>query len=132
MPRNGKRYRDAAKGFDRLTPYPSGQALELIKTYGADRVVWGTDCLWWGSPQWVIDAMKRFQISDEFCEKFGYEKITREDKQKIFANNAAQIYGIDLDAQMKTLPRDMIAQARDAYIRAGGTRENKAYGWVKA
>ena len=36
-----------------------------IKYYGSDHVVWGTDCLWWGSPQWGIDALKRFQISDE-------------------------------------------------------------------
>ena len=27
-----------------------------IKHYGVDHVLWGTDCLWWGSPQWVIDA----------------------------------------------------------------------------
>jgi predicted TIM-barrel fold metal-dependent hydrolase len=25
-----------------------------IKYYGSDHVVWGTDCLWWGSPQWVL------------------------------------------------------------------------------
>ena len=55
-----------------------------IKHYGADHVIWGTDCLWWGSPQWVIDAFKRFQISDELCEKFGYKKLTKEDKAKIF------------------------------------------------
>ncbi|MEX0677733.1 MAG: amidohydrolase family protein, partial [Pirellulales bacterium] len=24
-----------------------------VKTYGADHVIWGTDCLWWGSPQWA-------------------------------------------------------------------------------
>ncbi|HEX2152399.1 MAG TPA: 50S ribosomal protein L1 [Acidimicrobiia bacterium] len=30
---HGKRYTDAAKGFDRLTPYPAGQALELVKTF---------------------------------------------------------------------------------------------------
>src|SRR5262245_3210149 len=39
-----------------------------VKYYGVDHVIWGTDCLWWGSPQWVIDAFKRFQISDELCE----------------------------------------------------------------
>ncbi|HLU53075.1 MAG TPA: 50S ribosomal protein L1 [Acidimicrobiia bacterium] len=33
MPRRGKRYRDAAKGYDRLTPYPAAQALELVKTF---------------------------------------------------------------------------------------------------
>jgi uncharacterized protein len=62
-----------------------------IQTYGVDHVVWGTDCLWWGSPQWCIDAFKRFQISDELCEKFGYRKLTREDKAKIF--------GISMDAR---------------------------------
>ena len=40
-----------------------------IKHYGADHVVWGTDCLWWGSPQWAIEAFKRFQISDEFVRE---------------------------------------------------------------
>ncbi len=54
-----------------------------IKYYGADHVVWGTDCIWWGSPQWIIDSFKRFQICDEICERFGYEKITKEDKAKI-------------------------------------------------
>jgi large subunit ribosomal protein L1 len=33
MPQRGKRYRDAAKGYDRLTPYPAAQALELVKTF---------------------------------------------------------------------------------------------------
>ena len=61
-----------------------------IKHYGVDHVIWGTDCLWWGSPQWVIEAFKRFQISDELCEKFGYAKLTKEDKAKIFGLNAAQ------------------------------------------
>jgi hypothetical protein len=50
-----------------------------IKHYGVDHVIWGTDCLWWGSPQWVIDAFKRFQISDDLCDKFGYKKLTKED-----------------------------------------------------
>ena len=66
-----------------------------IKYFGADHVVWGTDCIWWGSPQWMIDYMKRFQISDELCERFGYAKITKEDKAKIFGENAARIWGID-------------------------------------
>ncbi|HZN12174.1 MAG TPA: amidohydrolase family protein [Blastocatellia bacterium] len=81
-----------------------------IKHYGADHVIWGTDCLWWGSPQWGIDAFKRFQISDEFCEKFGYKKLTKEDKAQIFGLNAARLYNIDVKAQ----------------------RSNAAYGWVRA
>lgn len=103
-----------------------------IKTYGADHVIWGTDCLWWGSPQWSIDAFKRFQISDEFCEKFGYSKITREDKARIFGLNAAKIYGINVKEKRNPVSPDIIAQARTSYENAGLLRENAAYGWVRA
>src|SRR5258706_16467297 len=63
-----------------------------IKYFGSDHVIWGTYCLWWGSPQCGIHAFKRFQISDETCERLGYTKITKEDKAKIFSFNAAKIY----------------------------------------
>jgi hypothetical protein len=103
-----------------------------VKVYGVDRVVWGTDCLWWGSPQWVIDAFKRFQISDELCEKFGYRKLTPEDKAKIFGLNAARIYGIDVKARREALPKDALERLKTAYLDRGGRRENAAYGWVRA
>ena len=103
-----------------------------IKHYGADHVVWGTDCLWWGSPQWGIDAFKRFQISDEFCEKFGYKKITKEDKAKIFGLNAARLYSIDVKARRNAIPGDGLEKAKLAYLDAGGARQNAAYGWVRA
>jgi hypothetical protein len=103
-----------------------------IKTYGADHVVWGTDCLWWGSPQWAIDAFKRFQITDEFCEKFGYKKLTKEDKAKIFGLNAAKLYKVDVKAKRKALPADALDKLKLAYLDRGGQRENAAYGWVRA
>ena len=70
-----------------------------IKHYGADHVVWGTDCLWWGSPQWAIEAFKRFDISDEFVEKFGYAKISKADKAKILGLNAAKLYDIEVPSE---------------------------------
>jgi predicted TIM-barrel fold metal-dependent hydrolase len=103
-----------------------------IKAYGADHVIWGTDCLWWGSPQWVIDAFKRFQISDEICEKFGYPKLTKEDKAKIFGQNAAKIYGVDLNAKRNAFPKDTLSHFKTAYLEGGGRRDNAAYGWVRA
>src|SRR5262249_2060225 len=99
-----------------------------IKYYGADRVIWGTDCLWWGSPQWVIDAFKRFQISDEICEKFGYKKITKEDKARIFGLNAARVYGLDVKAKRNALPADTLTRLKTAYVDRGGQRSNGAYG----
>jgi hypothetical protein len=103
-----------------------------IKHYGADHVVWGTDCLWWGSPQWGIDAFKRFQISDEFCEKFGYKKITKEDKAKIFGLNAAKLYQVNVKAKRNALPADALEKIKIAYLEHGGQRSNAAYGWVRA
>ncbi len=103
-----------------------------IKYYGADHVVWGTDCLWWGSPQWVIDAFKRFQISDELCDKFGYAKLTKEDKAKIFGLNAAKIYGVDVNAKRNALPADAFTKFKTTYLQEGGHGLNAAYGWVRA
>jgi predicted TIM-barrel fold metal-dependent hydrolase len=103
-----------------------------VKYYGSDHVIWGTDCLWWGSPQWIIDAFKRFQISDEMCEKFGYSKLTKEDKAKIFGLNAAKIYGIDVHAKRNPLPKDALSRLKVAYLEGNPQRENAAYGWVRA
>ncbi|HSE38167.1 MAG TPA: amidohydrolase family protein, partial [Blastocatellia bacterium] len=103
-----------------------------IKYYGSDHVVWGTDCLWWGSPQWGIDALKRFQISDEMCEKFGYKKITKEDKAKIFGLNAAKLYNINVKTKRKALTSDALEKMKIAYVEGGGQRSNAAYGWVRS
>jgi predicted TIM-barrel fold metal-dependent hydrolase len=103
-----------------------------VKHYGVDHVIWGTDCLWWGSPQWAIDAFKRFQISNEMCEKFGYKKLTKEDKKKIFGLNAAKLYKVDVKATRKAFPADTLNQLKTAYVERGGLRNNAAYGWVRA
>lgn len=102
-----------------------------VKTYGVDHVIWGTDCLWWGSPQWVIDSFKRFEMKDEICERFGYPKLTKEDKAKIFGLNAARVYGIDPAATRNPLPGDAIDRLRTAYEAGGGQRDNAAHGWVR-
>lgn len=103
-----------------------------IKTYGVDHVIWGTDCLWWGSPQWVIEAFKRFQISDELCNKFGYKKLTKEDKAKIFGLNAARVFKVDVKKKRNPLPGDALDRIKAAYLDDGGTRDNYAAGWVRA
>ncbi len=103
-----------------------------IKYYGSDHVVWGTDCLWWGSPQWAIDAFKRFQIPDDMCAKFGYKKITTDDKKKILGLNAAKLYNVNVKAKRNALPADALDKLKTAYLDHGGQRENAAYGWVRA
>ena len=103
-----------------------------IKHYGVDRVLWGTDCIWWGSPQWCIDAFKRFQISDELCDKFGYSKLTKADKARIFGLNAAELYGIDPSASRKAIREDDLAALKAEYADRGIEPDNAAHGWVRA
>ena len=38
---------------------------QLLKFMGEDRVVFGSDAVWYGSPQWQIEAFWRFQIPEE-------------------------------------------------------------------
>ncbi len=76
--------------------------------------------------------MKRFQISDELCEKFGYEKVTKQDKANIFGLNAAKIYGFDPNEKLKAIPGDRLSELKAAYLENGGKRDNAAHGWVRA
>ena len=68
---------------------------KLLKHVGEDNVVWGTDCLFYGSPQPQIQAFRAFHISDEFQERYGYPALTKELKAKVLGLNAARLYGIE-------------------------------------
>jgi hypothetical protein len=39
---------------------------KLLVTFGEDRILWGTDCIWFGSPQDQIQAFRAFEISPEY------------------------------------------------------------------
>ena len=71
---------------------------KLIRRMGEDNVVWGTDSIWFGSPQPIIDAFRTFQIPPAMCEEFGYAPITDAVRAKILGENAARVYAIDLEA----------------------------------
>ena len=47
----------------------------LIKGLGADHVIWGTDSLWYGSPQWQIEAMRRLEIPEDMQKKHGFKPL---------------------------------------------------------
>jgi predicted TIM-barrel fold metal-dependent hydrolase len=68
---------------------------KLLKHVGEDRVVWGTDSIWFGTPQDQIQAMRTFQISDELQERHGYPALTDEIKAKIFGINSSRLYGVE-------------------------------------
>ena len=69
---------------------------KLLVQFGEDRVVWGTDSIWYGSPQDQIEAFRAFQITPEFQERYGYPELTTEVKAKILGLNSARLYGVEV------------------------------------
>jgi predicted TIM-barrel fold metal-dependent hydrolase len=68
---------------------------KLLKYVGEDNVIWGTDCLFYGSPQDQIQALRSFGISNEFQDRYGYPELTKQIKDKILGLNGARLYGVD-------------------------------------
>jgi predicted TIM-barrel fold metal-dependent hydrolase len=66
----------------------------LLATLGPSRVVWGTDCVWYGSPQPLIDAFRAFTIPESMRAEFGYPELTRAVKEQILGTNAQVLYDI--------------------------------------
>jgi hypothetical protein len=71
---------------------------KLMLWVGEDNILWGTDSVWYGPTQPLVDSLRVFQIPDELCEQYGYTKLTPEIRAKILGGNAARFYGIDLEA----------------------------------
>jgi predicted TIM-barrel fold metal-dependent hydrolase len=105
---------------------------QIIRAFGSDHVLWGTDCIWWGSPQWLIEAFRRFQIPASLQEKFGYQPITPRDREKIFGLNLAKLFKVDVRAARKALPDDAFTKMKLAYENAGADPSITQYGWVRA
>lgn len=69
---------------------------KLLVHVGPDNILWGTDSIWYGSPQDQIQAFRAFSISDQLQEQHGYPALTDEVKRKILGGNAMRLYGIDV------------------------------------
>jgi predicted TIM-barrel fold metal-dependent hydrolase len=91
---------------------------KLLKHIGEENVLYGSDCIWYGSPQDQIQAFRTFQISEELQEKHGYPKMTPALRARIFGLNACKPYGIDVDEVLKRAQNDEIERRRAEYRRA--------------
>ena len=79
---------------------------QLMKFMGPDRIVFGSDSVWYGSPQWQIDALWRFQIPEDLRKKYGYPELTQDAKRKILGLNSAKLYGVNAKQEFKLVPKD--------------------------
>jgi predicted TIM-barrel fold metal-dependent hydrolase len=76
-------------------PTQAAHALgKLLRAVGEDNVLWGTDSIWYGSPQDQIQAFRAFQIAEALRERHGYPLLTPRLREKIFGWNATKPYGI--------------------------------------
>jgi predicted TIM-barrel fold metal-dependent hydrolase len=138
--------------FPTLAAHIMGQ---LMKFMGPDRIVFGSDSVWYGSPQWQIDALWRFQIPEDMRKKYGYPELTQDAKRKILGLNSAKLYGIDtagdlqqrfsavpadyaqrMSAELKKtleLPgfqSDNMSRMREQYADIGAEPSHTRYGWI--
>jgi hypothetical protein len=88
---------------------------KLLKHCGPDNVLWGTDSIWYGSPQDQIQSFRTFQIAPEFRDRYGYPEITPALRARIFGLNAMRPYGISAEEMKLRARRDSIADERLAY-----------------
>ena len=110
---------------------------KLIQYVGPKRIAWGTDSLWYGSPQPQIVALRKLQFTDQAKQfynlPYGLDGW-REDptqlppstdpydtiRNGIFGRNAAEAYNIDYTAQRARVPCEPVNGLRNGDSVDGG------------
>jgi hypothetical protein len=103
---------------------------QLVRGLGADHVVWGTDAVWTGSPQWQIEALRRLEIPEDMQKKYGFKPLGAADgpvKNAIFGETNARLYKYEKRTALAT---DRLAAMKKAYEEEGASRSNLRYGYV--
>src|SRR5437016_265263 len=103
----------------------------LVKGLGPDRILWGTDAVWTGAPQWQIEGLRRLEIPDDMQKKYGFKPLGPADgpiKTAVFSGNSARLYGLEQHAEI--VRHDRFAALKAGYETAGPGRSNLRYGYV--
>ena len=97
---------------------------QWMKYMGEDRILFGSDSVHYGTPQWQIDALWRFEIPEDIRRRWNYPEFTQAAKRKILGQNAARLYGLSPAAEpsqqglYKPVPENyQLALAADAETR---------------
>jgi len=86
--------------------------------------------VWYGSPQWQIEAMRRLEIPEDMQKKHGFAPLGAADgpvKSAIFAGNAAKHYKLEPKTAAAALRDDDISAMRAQW---SGHPSNLRYGYV--
>ena len=108
----------------------------IIRGMGADHVIWGTDSVWYGSPQWQIEAMRRIEIPEDMRKAHGFAQLGAGDgevKNAIFAGNGTRLYGLeDLARPGAAWRTDSLSKVKAEYVAAGAEPSNNYYGFIRS
>ncbi|MFZ3229634.1 MAG: amidohydrolase family protein [Pseudobdellovibrio sp.] len=105
----------------------------LINEVGVDNVLWGTDSVWYGSPQWQIEAFRKFIIPDSLLQENGWKinlgAADSEIRNKILGLNSAKLFNISSEkvAKKSLFKTDWVEKANGKLIE----RSNRYYGYHK-
>jgi hypothetical protein len=105
----------------------------LIRGLGVERVCWGTDAVWTGSPQWQIEGLRRLEIPEAMQKQHGFKPLgdaTGPVKTAIFGGNNARLYDVDPGRVSQALAQDHFTAMKIAYEADGASRSNLRYGYV--
>ena len=118
VPRNSNVYAELGSTWRYAMRDPDSAAHiigKLVKHIGEKNVLYGSDCIWYGSPQDQIQAFRTFQISAALREKHGYPEVTAALRARIFGLNATRPYGVDVGEVLKRARIDSIERDRADY-----------------
>lgn len=107
----------------------------LIRGLGVERVNWGTDAVWTGSPQWQIEGLRRLEIPEDMQKAHGFKPLGPADgpvKSTIFGLNNARLYNVDPRRASLELKGDRYAAFKAEYEKRGAEPSNIRYGYVTA
>jgi uncharacterized protein len=132
---------------------------QFLKFFGEDRIVFGSDSVWYGSPQWQIEALWRFQIPEAMRRRYGYPRLTDRAKRKILGLNSARLYKLPVadvshHGPYRPVPRDYesripdelkrvlefpgsaayddnLSRFRKEYLAMGCEPSHTRYGWIR-
>ncbi len=87
----GTTFASTVVSFPTVTAHLLGQFLKYL---GPDRIVFGSDSLWYGAPQWQLEALWRLEIPEQLQAQYGYPALDENAKRLILGLNSARIYGL--------------------------------------
>jgi hypothetical protein len=105
----------------------------LVQGLGADHVVWGTDAVWTGSPQWQIEGLRRLEVPEDMQKKYGFRPLGPADgpiKNAIFSENSVKLYNFEEEKRKILSQHDKLAAIKADYEINGPGRSNLRYGYV--